>query len=73
MLYWADNGDSGVAPHLAKSKMDGSDPTIITSDQIDHVDYLIIDTRTQKLYWNDATYQQVGIVFEFVSSLTKML
>ncbi|XP_072033368.1 low-density lipoprotein receptor-related protein 2-like [Amphiura filiformis] len=62
MLYWADNGDSGVEPHIAKAKMDGSNPSVIRRQEIDHVDYLIIDIPEQKLYWNDATYQRIQVM-----------
>ncbi len=65
MLYWGDNGDSGVEPHLAKSTMDGNNPTIITAENLDHMDYLIIDIPEQKLYFNDATYQKVSVLDAF--------
>ncbi|XP_032801941.2 low-density lipoprotein receptor-related protein 2 [Petromyzon marinus] len=51
-LYWTDHGsDSGVPAKVAAADMDGSNPTVLFSGNMDHVDFITLDMREQKLYW----------------------
>uniref|UniRef100_A0A803W429 EGF-like domain-containing protein n=1 Tax=Ficedula albicollis TaxID=59894 RepID=A0A803W429_FICAL len=51
-LYWTDQGtDSGVPAKIASANMDGSGIQTLFTGNLDHVEFLTIDIREQKLYW----------------------
>uniref|UniRef100_A0A8D0H975 Low-density lipoprotein receptor-related protein 2 n=1 Tax=Sphenodon punctatus TaxID=8508 RepID=A0A8D0H975_SPHPU len=51
-LYWTDQGtDTGVPAKIASANMDGSDKKILFTGSLDHVEFITIDIKEQKLYW----------------------
>ncbi|NWR88915.1 LRP2 protein, partial [Furnarius figulus] len=51
-LYWTDQGtDSGVPAKIASANMDGSGIQTLFTGNLDHVEFLTIDIKEQKLYW----------------------
>uniref|UniRef100_A0A8C0IK70 Low-density lipoprotein receptor-related protein 2 n=1 Tax=Chelonoidis abingdonii TaxID=106734 RepID=A0A8C0IK70_CHEAB len=51
-LYWTDQGtDSGVPAKIASANMDGSDIKTLFTGNLDHVEFITIDIKEQKLYW----------------------
>ncbi|KAJ7345670.1 hypothetical protein JRQ81_001620, partial [Phrynocephalus forsythii] len=51
-LYWTDQGtDSGVPAKIASANMDGSDIRTLFTGNLDHVGFITLDMKEQKLYW----------------------
>ncbi|XP_048725147.2 low-density lipoprotein receptor-related protein 2 isoform X1 [Caretta caretta] len=51
-LYWTDQGtDSGVPAKIASANMDGSDIKTLFTGNLDHIEFITIDIKEQKLYW----------------------
>ncbi|XP_010219077.1 PREDICTED: low-density lipoprotein receptor-related protein 2, partial [Tinamus guttatus] len=51
-LYWTDQGtDSGVPAKVASANMDGSGVQTLFTGNLDHVEFIAIDIKEQKLYW----------------------
>ncbi|NXN98396.1 LRP2 protein, partial [Rhinopomastus cyanomelas] len=51
-LYWTDHGtDSGVPAKIASANMDGSGIQTLFTGNLDHVEFVTIDIKEQKLYW----------------------
>ncbi|XP_009870915.1 PREDICTED: low-density lipoprotein receptor-related protein 2, partial [Apaloderma vittatum] len=51
-LYWTDQGtDSGVQAKIASANMDGSGIQTLFTGNLDHVEFITIDIKEQKLYW----------------------
>lgn len=51
-LYWTDQGtDSGVPAKVASANMDGSGIQTLFTGNLDHVEFITIDIKEQKLYW----------------------
>lgn len=51
-LYWTDQGtDSGVPAKVASANMDGSAIKTLFTGNLDHVEFITIDIKEQKLYW----------------------
>ena len=56
-LYWTDSGGN---PSIWKASMDGSNTSILHSDDITSPYSITIDYNTQTLYWADYTLQRIG-------------
>lgn len=51
-LYWTDHGtDSGVPAKIGSANMDGSGIQTLFTGNLDHVEFITIDIKEQKLYW----------------------
>uniref|UniRef100_A0A8C3C9S1 Low-density lipoprotein receptor-related protein 2 n=1 Tax=Cairina moschata TaxID=8855 RepID=A0A8C3C9S1_CAIMO len=51
-LYWTDQGtDSGVPAKVASANMDGTGIETLFTGNLDHVEFITIDIKEQKLYW----------------------
>lgn len=51
-LYWTDQGtESGIPGKVASADMDGGNPTVLFTGNLDHVEFLALDLRENKLYW----------------------
>uniref|UniRef100_A0A8C4XVC9 Low-density lipoprotein receptor-related protein 2 n=1 Tax=Falco tinnunculus TaxID=100819 RepID=A0A8C4XVC9_FALTI len=51
-LYWTDQGtDSGVPAKIASANMDGSGIQTLFTGNLDHVEFITIDIKEQRLYW----------------------
>lgn len=51
-LYWTDQGtDSGVPAKVASANMDGSGIQTLFTGNLDHVEFITVDIKEQKLYW----------------------
>ncbi|KAM8806535.1 low-density lipoprotein receptor-related protein 2 [Eudromia elegans] len=51
-LYWTDQGtDSGVPAKVASANMDGSGVQTLFTGNLDHVEFITMDIKEQKLYW----------------------
>ncbi|KAG2459291.1 LRP2 protein, partial [Polypterus senegalus] len=52
-MYWTDHGtESGVPAKVAAADMDGSNAQILFTTNLDHVEFITIDIRENKLYWS---------------------
>uniref|UniRef100_A0A8C4T9C2 Low-density lipoprotein receptor-related protein 2 n=1 Tax=Erpetoichthys calabaricus TaxID=27687 RepID=A0A8C4T9C2_ERPCA len=52
-MYWTDDGtESGVPAKVAAADMDGSNAQILFTTNLDHVEFITIDIRENKLYWS---------------------
>lgn len=64
-MYWTDQGtESGVPPKIASAHMDGSNPAVLFTTNLDHVEFITIDISEQKLYWA-VTGSGVVIMFTY--------
>lgn len=69
-LYWTDQGtDSGVLAKIASANMDGSGIQTLFTGNLDHVEFLTIDIREQKLYWAVTSTGMVGDISLIIASL----
>ncbi|KAF6726646.1 Low-density lipoprotein receptor-related protein 2 [Oryzias melastigma] len=51
-LYWTDQGtESGIPAKVASADMDGQNPVILFTDNLDHIEFLTVDIQENKLYW----------------------
>ncbi|XP_072468339.1 low-density lipoprotein receptor-related protein 2 isoform X2 [Notamacropus eugenii] len=51
-MYWTDGGtDSGIPAKVASANMDGSQIKTLFTGNLDHVEFITIDIKEQKLYW----------------------
>ncbi|XP_029461540.1 low-density lipoprotein receptor-related protein 2 isoform X2 [Rhinatrema bivittatum] len=51
-MYWTDAGtESGVPAKIASAEMDGSNAVVLVTSNLDHVEFITIDIKDQKLYW----------------------
>ncbi|KAI4873047.1 hypothetical protein NFI96_006125 [Prochilodus magdalenae] len=51
-MYWTDQGtESGVPAKVACADMDGSNPVVLYTNNLDHVEFITIDIKENKLYW----------------------
>eukprot|EP00079_Xenopus_tropicalis_P011186 XP_002936802.2 PREDICTED: low-density lipoprotein receptor-related protein 2 isoform X2 [Xenopus tropicalis] len=51
-MYWTDQGiDGGTPAKVASADMDGSNPSVLFTNNLDHIEFITIDTAEQKLYW----------------------
>lgn len=51
-MYWTDQGtESGIPAKVASADMDGSNPAILFTHNLEHVEFITIDIRENKLYW----------------------
>ncbi|CAB1328475.1 unnamed protein product, partial [Coregonus sp. 'balchen'] len=51
-LYWTDQGtESGIPAKVAAADMDGSNPVTLFTNNLDHVEFITVDIRENKLYW----------------------
>lgn len=52
-LYWTDQGtESGIPAKVASADMDGSNPMILFTHNLEHVEFITIDIKENKLYWS---------------------
>ncbi|XP_041433100.1 low-density lipoprotein receptor-related protein 2 isoform X2 [Xenopus laevis] len=52
-LYWTDQGiDGGPPAKVASAEMDGSNPSVLFTNNLDHIEFITIDIAEQKLYWS---------------------
>ena len=61
-LYWLDLGSGKVPPKIGKANMDGSDPSILLSDNLSHLEFLTIDPDTEKIYFSHSNEAKVRSV-----------
>ena len=76
-LYWLDEGGLGVPRKVASMNLDGSEPTVLLSDGLGHVDKITCDNTNQALYWTEGYSQKVerfylrtGVRSDFVTGLS---
>lgn len=51
-MYWTDHGtESGIPAKVASADMDGSNAAILFTHNLEHVEFITIDIRENKLYW----------------------
>ncbi|MED6276189.1 Low-density lipoprotein receptor- protein 2 [Characodon lateralis] len=51
-LYWTDQGtESGIPAKVASADMDGMNPAILFTNNLDHIEFLTVDIQENKLYW----------------------
>ncbi|XP_068936741.1 low-density lipoprotein receptor-related protein 2 isoform X2 [Petaurus breviceps papuanus] len=51
-MYWTDSGtESGIPTKVASANMDGSQIKTLFTGNLDHVEFITIDIKEQKLYW----------------------
>ncbi|XP_066544684.1 low-density lipoprotein receptor-related protein 2a isoform X1 [Amia ocellicauda] len=51
-MYWTDQGtESGVPAKVAAADMDGSNAVNLFTNNMDHIEFITIDIRENKLYW----------------------
>lgn len=51
-MYWTDQGtESGIPAKVASANMDGSEPRNLFTGSLDHVEFITIDIKENKLYW----------------------
>ncbi len=51
-MYWTDQGtESGIPAKVASADMDGSNAAILFTHNLEHVEFITIDLRENKLYW----------------------
>ncbi|MGH0147971.1 UNVERIFIED_CONTAM: hypothetical protein FKN15_040972 [Acipenser sinensis] len=51
-MYWTDQGtESGVPAKVAAADMDGSNAVNLFTNNLDHIEFISIDIRENKLYW----------------------
>uniref|UniRef100_A0A8B9LVB8 Low-density lipoprotein receptor-related protein 2 n=1 Tax=Astyanax mexicanus TaxID=7994 RepID=A0A8B9LVB8_ASTMX len=51
-MYWTDQGtESGVPAKVASADMDGSNSVVLYTNNLDHVEFITIDIKENKLYW----------------------
>uniref|UniRef100_A0A9J8ABN9 Low density lipoprotein receptor-related protein 2a n=1 Tax=Cyprinus carpio carpio TaxID=630221 RepID=A0A9J8ABN9_CYPCA len=51
-MYWTDQGtESGMPAKVASADMDGSNVAILFTHNLEHVEFITIDIRENKLYW----------------------
>lgn len=63
-LYWTDQGtDSGVPAKIASASMDGSGIQTLFTGNLEHVEFITIDIKEQKLYWAVTSTGVVGDIF----------
>lgn len=69
-LYWTDQGtDSGVPAKIASANMDGSGIQTLFTGNLDHVEFITIDIKEQKLYWAVTSTGMVGDIFKIIASV----
>lgn len=60
-LYWTDQGtESGIPAKVASADMDGSNPVNMFTNNLDHIEFLTVDIRENKLYWAVTSTGAVG-------------
>ncbi|XP_028846293.1 low-density lipoprotein receptor-related protein 2a isoform X3 [Denticeps clupeoides] len=51
-MYWTDQGtESGIPAKVAAADMDGSNTAILFTNNLDHVEFITVDIKENKLYW----------------------
>lgn len=61
-LYWTDQGtESGIAAKVASADMDGLNPAILFTNNLDHIEFLTLDIKENKLYWAVTSTGMVGL------------
>uniref|UniRef100_A0A3Q4H6C5 Low-density lipoprotein receptor-related protein 2 n=1 Tax=Neolamprologus brichardi TaxID=32507 RepID=A0A3Q4H6C5_NEOBR len=51
-LYWTDQGtESGIPAKVASADMDGLNPVTLFTNNLDHIEFITLDIRENKLYW----------------------
>uniref|UniRef100_A0A3B4FEE2 Low-density lipoprotein receptor-related protein 2 n=1 Tax=Pundamilia nyererei TaxID=303518 RepID=A0A3B4FEE2_9CICH len=51
-LYWTDQGtESGIPAKVASADMDGLNPVTLFTNNLDHIEFITVDIRENKLYW----------------------
>ncbi|XP_020846577.1 low-density lipoprotein receptor-related protein 2 isoform X2 [Phascolarctos cinereus] len=51
-MYWTDHGtESGIPAKVASANMDGSQRKTLFTGNLDHLEFITIDIKEQKLYW----------------------
>lgn len=51
-MYWTDQGtESGIPAKVACADMDGSNSVVLFTNNLDHVEFITIDIKENKLYW----------------------
>lgn len=61
-LYWTDQGtESGIPAKVASADMDGLNPVTLFTNNLDHIEFLTLDIRENKLYWAVTSTGMVGL------------
>lgn len=69
-LYWTDQGtESGIPAKVASADMDGLNPVTLFTNNLDHIEFITVDIRENKLYWAVTSTGVVG----FYLALSKVL
>lgn len=60
-LYWTDQGtESGIPAKVASADMDGLNPVTLFTNNLDHIEFITVDIRENKLYWAVTSTGVVG-------------
>lgn len=54
-LYWLDEGDYKVPMKIAKANMDGSNSTVLISDNLHNVEALTLDIINKRIYFSESS------------------
>nr|XP_039251753.1 low-density lipoprotein receptor-related protein 2-like [Styela clava] len=60
ILFWTDQGGTGVPPKISRCAMDGSDIANIITTRLDLVQHISVDSHTQYIYWAEQRYGVIG-------------
>lgn len=65
-LYWTDQGtESGIPAKVASADMDGLNPVTLFTNNLDHIEFITLDIRENKLYWAVTSTGMVGFYLAF--------
>ncbi|XP_055342132.1 low-density lipoprotein receptor-related protein 2-like [Paramacrobiotus metropolitanus] len=60
LLFWGDNGGTGIPAKIAKVRMDGIGATIIFKDGIGKISFITYDPLSQMVYWSDTRLSKIS-------------
>ncbi len=58
-MYWLDEGGTGIPRKVASANLDGSNPQILTKNDLQSLGKITIDVENQVLYWTQPTARKV--------------
>ncbi|XP_013407657.1 low-density lipoprotein receptor-related protein 2-like [Lingula anatina] len=58
-VYWLDEGFASVPRKVASMYMDGSNPTVLVSDNLFEFGYITLDAANQALYWSQGSHETI--------------
>ena len=61
VLYWLDQGGSGVPAKIGKAMMDGTKPSVLVSGNLTNPEFLAIDPESEMLYFSSSQPAKVRL------------